>query len=338
MCYHPITLKNPGRTPANDNHLVTVPCNKCIKCIEKKRTEWAFRLHQESMDHPTAYFVTLTYDEHNLPYLNLETGEYPLTLVDNNSFEDDQLQAIVYKKDVQNFIKKVRRYTEVHVNKYDPAQLHKKYFGKKKPRDYKKIYKETHDPYRIRYYFTSEYGTKNTRRPHYHGIIWNLEPSIAHKLEIQKIWTKGNTHIRPLTGDSTAEYFYLTKYMFKQRNLDIFPMKPFTLMSTKPYIGSRYMETSKDYHLAKRNLITKFNGRDLYLPRIYRDKFPTKLKELSRQYIEQQTEKLEKDQEIKSENQGNHSPYMLRFMKQFEKERKARHEQQLFNQKFTLAK
>ena len=98
------------------------------------------------MDHPTAYFVTLTYDEHNLPYLNLETGEYPLTLVDNNSFEDDQLQAIVYKKDVQNFIKKVRRYTEVHVNKYDPAQLHKKYFGKKKPRDYKKIYKETHDP------------------------------------------------------------------------------------------------------------------------------------------------------------------------------------------------
>lgn len=38
-----------------------VPCGKCNFCIQKKRSEWSFRLYQELKHSKTASFITLTY-------------------------------------------------------------------------------------------------------------------------------------------------------------------------------------------------------------------------------------------------------------------------------------
>lgn len=337
MCYNRRTLRNENRTANNDNYLNTFPCGKCVRCINKKRTEWAFRMDQESKDHATAYFVTLTYTEENLPYLNLETGQYPVRLNSDITElrEDDYLEAIVYKKDIQDFIKNVRRQTEHFVNKHDYTKSHRNYnWATEDQKPYwKQLRSQVHEPYLIRYYFSSEYGTKSTKRPHYHGILWNLQPPIARKLELQQIWKKGNVMITPI-DDSIGTYYYLTKYLFKQRNYDIWSFKPFQLMSQKPFIGHRYLETSRDYHIGKGNLITKFNRRDIVLPRIYADRLPKYLQEETRKYLEEQRHLLQDENDRKDATGKNHPTYLLEWFKQQRAEAEAAHEDFLFQQKF----
>lgn len=44
-----------------------VPCGKCNFCLQRKRSEWAFRLRQELKVCTSAYFLTLTYRDECLP-------------------------------------------------------------------------------------------------------------------------------------------------------------------------------------------------------------------------------------------------------------------------------
>lgn len=77
----------------------------------------------------------------------------------------------------------------------------------------KRLRKEQHaiDPgVRLRYYSVGEYGT-NTLRPHYHSIMFNLDPSLIPRL--QEIWGKGLIH----RGDVTeASIHYVTKYVINR--------------------------------------------------------------------------------------------------------------------------
>ena len=47
---------------------ITVPCGKCIPCLQSKRLDWQIRLEQEHKVSKGAHFVTLTYDYKNLPF------------------------------------------------------------------------------------------------------------------------------------------------------------------------------------------------------------------------------------------------------------------------------
>jgi hypothetical protein len=64
---------------------VTIPCGKCAICCQKKRAHWSFRLNQELKIAKSALFVTLTYDDENMP-------------------ENNELS----KMDVQLFLKRLR--------------------------------------------------------------------------------------------------------------------------------------------------------------------------------------------------------------------------------------
>lgn len=48
---------------------VQVPCNKCIECFHRKRSEWWFRVEQENKYNmqPYRWFLTLTYSESKVP-------------------------------------------------------------------------------------------------------------------------------------------------------------------------------------------------------------------------------------------------------------------------------
>lgn len=69
-----------------------VPCGKCESCLVRRTNEWSFRLFQERKNSKSCYFVTLTYDELNVPR-NPITGELMLN-----------------KRDCQLFIKRLRKY------------------------------------------------------------------------------------------------------------------------------------------------------------------------------------------------------------------------------------
>ena len=95
--------------PWENPELIQIPCGKCIGCRLDYSRQWANRLMLESEYHDSAYFVTLTYNEGNLPlhyYVDGSTGEaFPA--------------ATLVKRDVQLFMKRLRKaFPDQHIRFY----------------------------------------------------------------------------------------------------------------------------------------------------------------------------------------------------------------------------
>lgn len=81
-----------GRKEQEFSHdYVLVPCGQCLECRLHRASEWALRCCHEMKSHDRGIFLTLTYNDDNLP----SNG----TLV---------------KKHVQDFIKRLRRYIDYY--------------------------------------------------------------------------------------------------------------------------------------------------------------------------------------------------------------------------------
>jgi len=71
--YAPLSRANGGAyvfdaTKAlNPDHPVKIPCQNCIGCRADKAEEWAVRCSHEAQMHQCSSFITLTYDDENLP-------------------------------------------------------------------------------------------------------------------------------------------------------------------------------------------------------------------------------------------------------------------------------
>lgn len=130
-CYSPITIRQ-------KESFITVPCGRCMGCLQDKRAEWTFRLHQELKNSSSAQFITLTYDDENLLY-------------------NENGNGCLYKPDLQNFLKRLRKRDKTN---------------------------------NIRYYAVGEYGSKSFR-PHYHLLLFNN--SLVDN--IYKSWTLGFVQI-----------------------------------------------------------------------------------------------------------------------------------------------
>lgn len=92
-CLGPITVK---KSPGDPKQFIRVPCGKCASCLERKRSQWTFRLLQELKVSFSAWFVTLTYNDENEP-------------------------GYISKVDVQLFIKRLRKWISDH--SADPKKL-----------------------------------------------------------------------------------------------------------------------------------------------------------------------------------------------------------------------
>lgn len=172
-CLHPILTRN--KWTGED---MFCACGRCVACINAKASKQSMRLNAEIRQHKYNLMVTLTYnndfvprwekiyDDHDCPqfrpigrceymynscplnYFDPKTGKFRF---DDETFlpkiENDytpNVFACVCKKDVQNFMKRLRK----RISNLNIPQNEKK----------------------IRYYFASEYGPK-TYRPHYHGVL-----------------------------------------------------------------------------------------------------------------------------------------------------------------------
>lgn len=67
-----------------------VPCGRCNFCLQSRRADWTFRLLREAKHSLSEYFLTLTYEESNMPL-----GEQEL--------------PTLHKRDLQMFIKRLRK-------------------------------------------------------------------------------------------------------------------------------------------------------------------------------------------------------------------------------------
>lgn len=103
VCLKPILItKNLPKNKFPDGLLV--PCGKCINCAIQKTNEWALRLEHEQLFSTAQYFITLTYDDKNIP------KGYTLR-----------------KSDVQKYIKRIRKNVKSKIKYYLCGEYGEKY-------------------------------------------------------------------------------------------------------------------------------------------------------------------------------------------------------------------
>ena len=115
-CYHPLTVRYDGENvffPRSKGwipstaKIINLPCGKCRGCRLEYARQWAVRCHHEASMHKHNSFLTLTFNNENLP-------------------EDGSLNVATF----QNFMKKVRNHTQLQGLRY----FHCGEYGEKKGR------------------------------------------------------------------------------------------------------------------------------------------------------------------------------------------------------------
>jgi len=94
-CQYPVLLRLPDQWIKGKDGCFMVPCGKCIACKVQRSKEWAIRILHESSTQEDSVFITLTYNDENLPK--------------NNSLSKTELQL---------FWKRLRREVEPKKIKY----------------------------------------------------------------------------------------------------------------------------------------------------------------------------------------------------------------------------
>lgn len=249
-CYHPIPAFQDtvggGVTlhpPIGDTNL-QLPCGTCIGCRTSHATSWARRAqHEASMwEHNT--FLTLTYDDANLP-------------------SDGGLRP----DDLTLFIKRLRAH---HARVFSAQKkIRKKYRGM------------AHHILRsrvggLRYLGSGEYG-ETYGRPHYHLILFNcgfadvtlVGKDLYESKLVKKLWTYGTHKIGTVTGASAN---YVAQYTLKNVGLiAVTPdgeilEDPFFRVSTRPAIGTKFITKYKN-DLGQGYLVAE--GTKQRIPRAY---------------------------------------------------------------------
>lgn len=185
MCFSPVRILNPSRSYRSDvPKYLYVPCGHCQDCQRVKHNEWFFRAMIEWNYYRaiggSVYFITLTYNDNDLPKCSLPSGEV-ITGFD--------------KRHIHNFIKYLRILL---------ARSHLEH------RD-------------IKYLICSEYSDKNTKRPHYHGLLFFPYhiPCVGHKSFFNRIIERAWQHGWIVCSEfgweikSSKGIRYATKYVCK---------------------------------------------------------------------------------------------------------------------------
>lgn len=230
---------------------MAVRCGHCLPCLQHRQAEWIVRLRQEMKEGP-AYFVTLTYNDDNLPVNVPDLSLDPV--------------PTVRKVDLQKFHAKLRANFQRGFYFDDTLQRAGFCSGPARvplPPDV-----------RFSYYCTSEYGPHGSR-PHYHGIYFHLPEDEDLVFDLfNHTWGKG--FITCEIGKSEACASYTTKYLINTS----FATPPdgadpvFSLMSKG--LGKGYLASEKicDFHRSSPALhsFCTVEGRRTVMPRYYREK------------------------------------------------------------------
>ena len=173
-CYYPLrgwVSKKPNpsgkysitfnRSEAQLDAETSVSCGQCIGCRLERSRIWALRCKHEASLHPHNSFITLTYDDDNLP-------------------SDGSL----VKKDFTQFMKNLRKRL-VPKNPYSPRTPKGLKATDPKAFPNQELFDEWQFKNGIRFYMCGEYGLdqiladqgiEKIGRPHYHAILFNFNP------------------------------------------------------------------------------------------------------------------------------------------------------------------
>lgn len=261
---------------------IRIPCGKCVGCKLDYSREWASRIVMESMFHDDpGLFVTLTYDDDHLPIMIDDGTEH---IVKGKGFSADYCTkgATLYKKDVQDWMKRLRRNLSYH---YDVNSG-------------------------VRFYLAGEYGSHGLR-PHYHVCLFgcptdslrevcknSLGQSLYESDFITETWKNGHVCVGKLNFQTAA---YTARYCLKKAQgkdhafFDQLGVKrEFVNMSREPGIGIPYYEAHKDEIYKNDEIILPASSKDKpnivkpprYFDILYGEENPKRMAEIKHQRAE----------------------------------------------------
>lgn len=231
-CHNPFTINVKG-------HDYQVPCRWCLGCRIDRRNHWSFRMRFEMYTQLQkgyrSSFLTLTYNDDNCP----------------NS---------LVKKDVQDFLKRLRYYLSKSTSVKNNSKF--KYY----------CVGEYGDGSRTNQY-NAKYGTKyiSSHRPHYHLCFFGLESNFLKKYS-RKSWDFGFITCSPL---NPTRINYCLNYIdqeiadFKSDYDSSGRLYPFSLFSKG--IGSDYFQQHRSE--IESNGVVLNSNRFVKIPVYYSKKF-----------------------------------------------------------------
>jgi len=238
---------------------VEVRCGQCIHCRLERSRQWAVRLTHEKMASDESCFITLTYDDENIP------EDFGLVVEHTQAF---------WKRLRQDRIRNAKRR------------------AKRSGTTYKA-------PERLRYFLAGEYGETTSRPHYHaclfgdafaddrvkYGVSKSGHP-IYTSQRLDRLWRHGSCKIGELTFESAA---YVAQYVTKKLTDDdlLGGRKPeFCTMSRRPGIGKTFYDKHKD----------QFYPRDEVVLRGKRMTPPKRYDQWYEEEIEKGEAKLTKDQ------------------------------------------
>lgn len=243
-CEHPVTVKNPYT-----GEFIQVPCGCCKSCALQRSRKMSLLCQFEEKDYKYAWFVTLTYDQQNIPYLvpfyNDDEKEFEFYFHNpRNKERDDTILNGDYKhhfkpKDVIWLVERCKLYSRgIGVLDKTDAQKFLKRIRYYIHKDFKY---ET-----IRYYCVGEYGPK-TLRPHYHFILFTDSEKVSSNIEIyiHKSWKLGRVD-SSLSRHGISSYVagYVNSTVSLPSLYSFCEAKPFSLHSQ--FFATRFFESQRE--------------------------------------------------------------------------------------------
>jgi len=272
----PVTFSPDGNT-----HPIALPCGQCMGCRLDKARAWAMRLHVEGLSHTQSCFITLTYDDDNIP-------------------ENDSLNPT----DLQRFIKRLRKYLgSTRIRYYSVGE----YGGKFDRPHYHAIIFGYDFPDRSIYLDRGSYTVDNSiilskLWPHGHATVQN------NSLEAAAYVSK--YAVKKITGEKAQDWYQ----RIDTDTGEIIQLLPeFARMSRRPGIGSAWL---KKYYkdLYPKGYVT--NGKGVKIPppeyfnKLYEKWFPDEMEALRNErkeevftkYSEANIERMEAREKIQTAN------------------------------------
>lgn len=236
---------SPFHVPKTDYY---VPCGRCMQCRIAKQSQLTFLSQRELLTdvYPKglgASFVTLTYNEDSVPFCNTSgMVRYSSILKNPKKFESKPYFMSLYKKDLQDFMKRVRRSMQYH-NIDVP----------------------------FRFLASGEFGD-STARPHYHLVFFGLSDVLARSV-VRKNWPYGFIDVGPLSAGGLR---YVCKYITKKYDSYNMYLHEKSLGVTSPFL-THSQRLGHNWILAHLDQIVDsdytfiFNGSRCLYPKAVRD-------------------------------------------------------------------
>lgn len=244
--------------PTNNEHVFYIPCGRCRGCRLHKASIWADRLLAELQYHDEASFITLTYNDTNLPPRRLYW-------TDDGKLKLSPIHSLVLK-DVQDFMKRLRKkFKDKKIRFYLAGE-----YGEKHQRPHYHIILFGVDFHEDRVFKKNINGF-----PH-----WESET-------LNKLWNKGYCDIAQVSWNDCA---YVARYCMKKsidsdyvydssiyEKLGFEP--EFSTMSRRPGIGYQYfIDHAYDIYLTGSYVSTDKGSRQIrpnaYYDRIFDENDP----------------------------------------------------------------